>query len=171
MQVPIPDEGEGFHWETISSIKTEDYNGTVYSMNVADGHHYVADGIVVHNCWYAVKKGKTGHWSGDRTQSTLWQIDHRKSETGHRSQKPVECMKRPMENNASPGQAVYDPFAGSGTSIIAAEMTSRICHAIELNPQWCDVSAKRWSQFTGKPVIHEATGRTFDQLSAEREAK
>ena len=86
-------------------------------------------------CWYAVRKGSTGHWSGDRTQSTAWEIDkQQKSETGHSAQKPVECMKRPIENNSSRGQAVYDPFVGSGTTIIAAEMTGRRCHAIEINP-------------------------------------
>jgi hypothetical protein len=61
-------------------------------------------------------------------------IPHRKSASGHGTEKPVECMKRPIENNSSPGQAVYEPFSGSGTTIIAAEMTGRSCHAIELNP-------------------------------------
>jgi DNA modification methylase len=76
-------------------------------------------------CWYAVRKGKAGHWSGDRTQASIWPILHRASETGHSTQKPVECMRRPIENNSSPGQAVYEPFCGSGTTIIAAEMTGR----------------------------------------------
>jgi DNA modification methylase len=58
------------------------------------------------------------------------------SETGHGTQKPVECMRRPIENNASPGQAVYEPFSGSGTTIIAAEMTGRVFHAIA--GQSCD---------------------------------
>ena len=54
-------------------------------------------------CWYAVRKGKPGHYGGGRKQSTLWQIDKpQKSETGHSTQKPVECMKRPIENNSSP---------------------------------------------------------------------
>ena len=56
-------------------------------------------------CWYAVKTGKTGHWAGDRKQTTVWAIDKpMKSETGHSTQKPVECMQRPIENNSSPGQ-------------------------------------------------------------------
>ena len=102
-------------------------------------------------CWYAVRKGGVAHWSGDRTQSTLWQIDKPvKSETGHSTQKPVECMRRPIENNSSPGQAVYDPFVGSGTTIIAAEMTGRACHAIEISPQYCDVAIQRWQNFTGQ---------------------
>lgn len=102
------------------------------------------------SCWYAVKKSGTGHWSGDRKQTTLWQIPKpAKSETGHSTQKPVECMKRPIENNSSPGQAVYEPFSGSGTTIIAAEMTGRCCYAIELNPAYVDVAVKRWQEFTG----------------------
>jgi DNA modification methylase len=119
-------------------------------------------------CWYAVKKGGTGHWSGDRSQTTLWQIDHRKSETGHSTQKPVECMKRPIENNSSPGQAVYEPFSGSGTTIIAAEMTGRACHAIELDPAYVDLAVVRWMQFTGKQATLEATGRTFGEAQAAR---
>jgi DNA modification methylase len=76
----------------------------------------------------------------------LWQIDKNlKSETGHGTQKPVECMRRPIENNASPGQAVYEPFSGSGTTIIAAEMTGRACHAIEIAPAYVDVAVKRWA--------------------------
>jgi hypothetical protein len=63
-------------------------------------------------CWYAVRSGKTGHWSGDRRQTTVWSIAHMKSETGHGTQKPVACMQRPIENNSSPGQAVYEPFSG-----------------------------------------------------------
>jgi len=102
-------------------------------------------------CWYAVRKNKTGHWHGDRKQTTIWDINKpNKSETGHSTQKPVECMKRPIENNSSPGQAVYEPFSGSGTTIIAAEMTGRVVHAIELNPAYVDVAVKRWEDFTGE---------------------
>ena len=98
-----------------------------------------------------VRSGATGHWAGDRTQSTLWQIDKpQKNETGHSTQKPVECMRRPIENNSSPGQAVYDPFVGSGTTIIAAEMTGRACHALEIAPTYVDVAVERWQNFTGR---------------------
>ncbi|MFI0848860.1 site-specific DNA-methyltransferase [Mesorhizobium sp. IMUNJ 23232] len=119
-------------------------------------------------CWYAVRTGKKGHWSGDRKQTTVWQIPHRKSESGHGTQKPVECMKRPIENNSSPGQAVYEPFCGSGTTIIAAEMTGRVCHAIELNPAYVDVAITRWQDFTGEAAILEATGQSFEEVQAER---
>ena len=122
-------------------------------------------------CWYAVRKGRKGHYDGGRKQTTLWQIDKpRKSETGHSTQKPVECMKRPIENNSSPGQAVYEPFSGSGTTIIAAEMTGRHCYAIELNPAYVDVAVKRWQEFTGQSATLEGDGRTFDEIAASRAA-
>jgi DNA modification methylase len=89
-----------------------------------------------------VREGKTGHWQGDRTQTTVWEIannnpfgnqQHEES-WGHGTQKPVECMRRPIVNNSRPGQVVYDPFLGSGTSLIAAEMTGRICFGLEISP-------------------------------------
>jgi DNA modification methylase len=121
-------------------------------------------------CWYAVRKGKGGNWTGGRSQTTLWPIEHLKSETGHSTQKPVECMKRPIENNSSRGQVVYDPFVGSGTTIIAAEMTGRACHAIEISPQYCDVAVRRWQNFTGERAVLEATGEPFDAELGEEAA-
>jgi DNA modification methylase len=120
--------------------------------------------------WYAVRKGRKGHWAGDRKQTTVWAIPHRKSGSGHGTQKPVECMRRPIENNSSPGQAVYEPFCGSGTTIIAAEMTGRCCHAVELDPAYVDVAVIRWQEFTGESARLEASGRTLDEVKAEREA-
>jgi DNA modification methylase len=122
-------------------------------------------------CWYVVraKPGATGHWQGARDQSTLWKIDKpQKSETGHSTQKPIECMRRPITNNSSPGQAVYEPFSGSGTTLIAAEMTGRHCYAIELSPQYVDVGVIRWEQFTNQTAIHEETGQTFAEMKANR---
>ena len=116
-------------------------------------------------CWYAVRKNKKGHYCGGRKQTTVWEIDKpMKSETGHSTQKPVECMKRPIENNSSQGQAVYEPFSGSGTTIIAAEMTGRCCHAIELSPSYVDIAVTRWQNFTGKDATLE-TGETFKERS------
>lgn len=102
-------------------------------------------------CWYAVRKGKTGHWQGDRTQTTLWEIDKpRKSETGHSTQKPLECMAKPMENNSEAGDLVYEPFSGSGTTIIAGENLGRRVRAIELNPSYVSIALQRWADHTGK---------------------
>jgi len=120
-------------------------------------------------CWYLVREGKKGHYCGDRKQTTLWQIPKpQKSETGHSTQKPVECMKRPIENNSSPGQAVYEPFSGSGTTIIAGEMTGRCVYAIELNPAYVDMAVIRWQNFTGQTATLEATGQPFAETEGER---
>lgn len=122
-----------------------------------------------HECaYYAVKKGGRVTWAGDRSQSTVWDIDHSKSETGHATQKPVECMKRPIENNSSPGQAVYEPFSGSGTTLIACEMTGRACHAIEIEPAYVDVAILRWQAFTGLHAHLESDGRSFTEVMGER---
>lgn len=99
---------------------------------------------------YAVKPGDKAHYDGGRKQSTVWMIDHRRSETGHSTQKPIEAMRRPIINNSKPGDLVYDPFAGSGTTLIACEMEARRCRAIELNPLYCDVIVQRWEGFTGR---------------------
>jgi DNA modification methylase len=115
------------------------------------------------------QKGK-GHWSGDRKQTTLWSIPSRDQDaaTVHGTQKPVECMRRPMLNNSSPGQAVYEPFSGSGTSIIAAETCGRVCLAIELDPAYVDVAVTRWQAFTGKHAVLDGDGRSFAEVAAER---
>lgn len=119
-------------------------------------------------CWYAVKKTGKGHWAGDRKQTTLWKIEHRKSETGHGTQKPVECMRRPILNNSSPGQAVYEPFCGSGTTLIAGEMEGRHVYAMELDPKYCDVIVKRWQEFTGGSAVLEGADKTFNEIASER---
>lgn len=118
-------------------------------------------------CWYVVKKGATGHWVGDRNKTTLWSIKAREDAGhGHGTQKPIECMRRPIENNSNPGDGVYEPFSGSGTTIIAAEQTGRACYAMELNPPYVDIAVRRWQNFTGKQAIHESTGKTFAEFDA-----
>jgi DNA modification methylase len=111
-------------------------------------------------CWYGFK-GKNHSWFGGRDKGTVWDIPKAQKMEGHPTQKPVECMKRPIENNSSPGQAVYDPFVGSGTTIIAAEMTGRACHAIEISPAYVDVAVTRWQNFSGQTATLELTGKPF----------
>jgi DNA modification methylase len=105
-------------------------------------------------CWYAVRKCATAHWVGDHSQSTLWQISNHltdaEGKTGHGTQKPVECMARPIRNHGGKEDHVYDPFVGSGTTIIACEQLGRKCYAMEIEPKYVDVAVRRWEQFTGK---------------------
>jgi DNA modification methylase len=100
-------------------------------------------------CWYAVRDGRKGHRTDDRTQTTLWSIPARDDAGhGHGTQKPVECMERPVRNHLA--DLVYEPFAGSGTTVIACERTGRTCMAMELDPGYCDVVVRRWEDFTGR---------------------
>ena len=125
-------------------------------------------------CFYAVRDGKTGHWQGARDQTTLWSIANGGDEdaaTVHSTQKPVECMRRPMINNSEAGQAVYEPFSGSGTTIVAAETTGRACLAMEISPAYCDVAILRWQQFTGRDVVRAGDGQTFNMIVTARERR
>jgi DNA modification methylase len=117
-------------------------------------------------CWYAVRKH--GSWTGDRKQTTLWNIatGGQDAETKHATQKPVECMRRPMLNNSSPGQAVYEPFLGSGTTLIAAQSCNRVCLGIEIDPRFVDLAVRRWQAFTGEEGMRESDGASFDSLVA-----
>lgn len=110
-------------------------------------------------CWYAVKKGHSHNWQGSRKESTIWEISNLncfgKSQdedvrTAHSTQKPLECMDRPIRNNTAQGEGVYDPFLGSGTTLIAAEQLSRICYGIEISPAYCDIIVNRWKNFMVK---------------------
>jgi len=115
---------------------------------------------------YTVREGSRGEYEGGRKQSTVWNIEHIKSGTGHGTQKPVECMRRPIENNSRPGDEVYEPFSGSGTTIIACDITKRFARAIELHPAYVDVAIKRWQEFTGKKAT--LGGMPFDEVARER---
>ncbi len=120
--------------------------------------------------WYAVRTSGKGHWAGDRTQNTLWHISSKDQDasTIHGTQKPVPCMRRPIENNSSPGQAVYEPLTGSGTTLIAAEMIGQVCWGLELNPAY--VAVTRWQDFTGEVAVLESTGQTFGQSADKKRA-
>jgi DNA modification methylase len=117
-------------------------------------------------CWYAVRK--KGNWTGDRKQTTLWTISSsgQDAETKHATQKPVECMRRPMLNNSSPGQAIYEPFLGSGTTLIAAQSCGRVCFGIEIDPLFVDLVIRRWQAFTGEQAKRASDGAIFDVLAS-----
>ncbi len=125
-------------------------------------------------CWYAVRKGKDHNWQGSRKESSLWEINNRlaigdvsnmEESTGHGTQKPLECMARPIRNNTAEGEGVYDPFLGSGTTLIAAEKLNRRCFGIELSPAYCDVIVNRYIKFmrdNGKEFDIKKNGEVFD---------
>lgn len=120
-------------------------------------------------CWYAVKKGGDRNWKGGRTQMTVWDIKSvifENDKTAHPTQKPVEIYTRALEHHTNAGEYVYEPFAGSGASIIACEKLQRRSLSMELDPKYCDVIIQRWQNFTGLVATLEATGQTFTDIAA-----
>jgi DNA modification methylase len=78
-------------------------------------------------------------------------------------------MLRPIQNNSKVGDVVYDPFVGSGTTIIAAEESGRRCCAMEIDPHYCAVAIERWQNWTGQHALLEATGQPYSSVIRERE--
>jgi len=158
------------------------------SLVIGRGHyHWMHEPL-----FYAVRQGGSAKWCGDRTQSTIWEIPnmHRTQgnvddgKTEHGTQKPIECMARPIRNHGDKGDDVYDPFLGSGTTIIAAEQLGRRCYGLEIDPRYCDVIVMRYEKFTGKkaerhppaqsespvavPAVSEPTPSVMDHSSVSR---
>lgn len=120
-------------------------------------------------CWYAVRKGKAHRWIGDRTQTTVIEAkspNHIMSgsdeeKTDHPTQKPVECMAYLLRNHSG---SVFDPFLGSGTTLVAAEQLDRACYGMEISRNYTDIAVQRWQILTGQDAILESTGETFEEI-------
>ena len=91
----------------------------------------------------------------DRKQSDLWSIDRPKKSEEHPTMKPVELVARALKNSSEPAGVVFEPFSGSGTTVIAAEQTGRWCCAIELEPKYVQCAIERWQKFTGQKARKE----------------
>lgn len=126
-------------------------------------------------CWYVRKKNAPWHGKPGEN-STVWDSPSPKFIMGgsdeekcdHPTQKPMEVMRKPLLNHTLPGESCYDPFLGSGTSLIAAEQMGRVCYGVELDAKYVDVIVRRWQQFTGKQAVLEGDGRSFDAVTQER---
>ena len=124
-------------------------------------------------CFYGWVRGSRPPFYGERNQDTVWALDEGggaiRKDQGHPTQKPVELFLRPIRNHTRDGEIAYDPFVGSGSQIIAAEMTGCACYALEIAPQYVDVSVLRWQQFTGREATLDGDGRTFEEVKIDRE--
>jgi DNA modification methylase len=115
--------------------------------------------------------GKTK--AGVRTvqgKPNIWRVKRHMKDRVHNAQKPVDLVRIPMGASSDSGDLVLDLFGGSGTTLIAAECEARASCSMELDPKYCDVIVKRWQEFTGQQAALEATGQTFADLTAKREA-
>jgi DNA modification methylase len=117
-------------------------------------------------CLYFKPKGSTLRWCGSSTEATVWSEERDGVNEFHPTQKPVKLAAKAIGNHKA--ETVLDMFCGSGSTVIAAEQTGRKCFAIELNPAYVDVAVKRWQDFAGKQAIHEASGKTFDEMKAAK---
>jgi DNA modification methylase len=121
---------------------------------------------------------KNAPWFGKAGEnSTIWNAPSPKFIMGgsdeekfdHPTQKPVELMRRPILNHTNPGQLVYDPFLGSGTTLAAAELTERKCLGIELDPKFVDVIVMRWQKLSGQQATLDGScGQTFELVKHGR---
>jgi DNA modification methylase len=100
--------------------------------------------------WYGWKEGAKHHWCGDRDQGDIWTIKRPGESELHPTMKPLALVERAIANSSKPGDAVLDLFLGSGTTLIAAERTGRICFGMELDPRYCRIVCRRWEDFSGQ---------------------
>jgi len=126
-------------------------------------------------CWYAIRKGQGHNWKGDRKQTTIWDASppnhimggSKEEKTTHPTQKPAALYEKSYLNHTNPGEYVYEPFGGSGTSIVVCEKLGRRSLTMELDPKYCDVIVKRWQEFTGNDATLESDGGTFNSRSVK----
>jgi DNA modification methylase len=117
---------------------------------------------------YGWKEGTDHFWCGARDQGDVWFIKKPVKNDLHPTTKPVELIERALHNSSKTRDTVLDPFAGSGSTLIACERTGRQARLIELDPHYCDVVIQRYMDFSGKPVYLSSDGSTFEQTKASR---
>ncbi|MDF1854223.1 site-specific DNA-methyltransferase [Pseudooceanicola sp.] len=113
---------------------------------------------------YGWPEGVKRHWCGDRDQGDVWNIERPHKNDLHPTMKPVSLVERAIRNSSRKGDLVFDPFGGSGTTLIAAEKTGRHASLIELDPKYVDVIVRRWQEFTGETAVLESSGQSFNDL-------
>ena len=117
---------------------------------------------------YGWPVGSDHYWCGDRNQGDVWSIARPMANRQHPTMKPVELVERAIQNSSRTGSAILDPFAGSGTTLIACQRQKRKARLIEIDPQYADVICQRWQQYTGDLAVLEGDGRAFEEIARER---
>ena len=111
---------------------------------------------------YGWREGASHYWCGDRNQGDVWPIKRPMANVDHPTKKPVELVQKAIENSSQMGAVVLDPFAGSGSTLVACEKTGRQARLIELDPKYCDVIIRHWQGLTGGHAV-TVDGRSFTE--------
>lgn len=114
-------------------------------------------------CLYGWKEGAAHAWYSDRKQTTVLEFNKPQRNGEHPTMKPVDLIQYQVENSSRAGDTVLDLFGGSGTTLIACEITGRKNCSMELDPKYCDVIVRRWQQYTGRRATHAVTGQEFGE--------
>jgi len=149
------------------------------------GGNYYAASLPNSSCWIVWDKKNSGNfadcelaWTNQATAvrkfEHMWNGMVKASEHGqkrvHPTQKPIALAEWCIDNYAEECMTVLDLFGGSGSTLIGCETRSKDAFVMELSPAYCDVIIKRWQDFTGEQATLEATGQTYEELKADREA-
>jgi DNA modification methylase len=118
--------------------------------------------------FYAHVASESDAWYGDKSQSTLWQENKPAANRLHPTMKPVELIERALVNSSKAGDVVVDLFGGSGSTMIACERRGRKARLLEIDAKYADVIIRRYQEYTGKPAVLDADGRTFAEVAQER---
>ncbi|MEI4300853.1 site-specific DNA-methyltransferase [Streptococcus suis] len=120
-------------------------------------------------CLFGWKQKGKHQWFSDRKQTTIWEYDRPKSSKDHPTMKPIPLMAYPIQNSSMRGTIVLDPFLGSGSTLMAADQTGRVCYGIELDEKFVDVIVKRYIESTGNDnvsVLRDGQTLTFDEATS-----
>jgi DNA modification methylase len=117
---------------------------------------------------YGWKEGAEHYWCGARDQGDVWFVKKPVANDLHPTMKPVELIERAIRNSSKSRDTVLDPFAGSGSTLIACEKTGRQARLIELEPRYCDVIVRRWQEYSGRQAMLDGDGRSFEEVADER---
>lgn len=148
----------GIWRQTIQWIKS---HATLAPLGV--DYHWKAEPI-----FYGWVPGAGHRYRGGRDQTTVWEFDKPQRNDLHPTMKPIGLIVRAIENHSDPGLVVLDPFLGSGSTLLAAAQTGRVCCGMEIDPRYVDVIVRRWEEYTGEEAVLDGDGRTFKEIAEAR---
>jgi len=117
---------------------------------------------------YGWREGDPHHWCQDRKQGDVWFIDKPHRNDLHPTMKPVELVERAISNSSRKGDLILDPFAGAGSTVLAAERTGRRAAVVEIDPKYVDVIVRRWQTYSGHPARLDPGGQSFAEVTEQR---